>query len=196
MGDQANADQGRPVESRCGGALRAGFARNPCLVPPPRFGEGVRGWGLGDAIPILFLSGSPSPLRGGSRRGWGRASRRARRPHPPGPPLRSGEGGARQKLVDGSSPDPSPRPPPRSGEGEKSLASREEIDRISMKRSEGDGDPISAYRQCTTSASTRGERSLPSKAPATRSIPRRSGSFRSTQTSRPPSPPRSFRRHP
>jgi len=50
------------------------------LVPPPRFGEGVRGWGLRDAAP---------------------------RPHPPDPPLRSGEG-EKDKTSKRCTADPTP----------------------------------------------------------------------------------------
>ena len=59
----------------------------------------------------------------------------------PPAPLSEAERGEQDKRVTASTSDPSPRPPPRSGEGEKSLASRDEINRISMKRSEGDAEP-------------------------------------------------------
>jgi len=42
-------------------ALKAGFARNPCPVPPLRFGEGARGRGPGRAAPPEDLS-PPAPL--------------------------------------------------------------------------------------------------------------------------------------
>ena len=87
----------------------------------------------------LFLSGSPSPLRGGGRRMRGAGGvQRAVAPEDltPPAPLSEAERGEQDKRVTASTSDPSPRPPPRSGEGEKSLASRDEINRISMKRSE------------------------------------------------------------
>ena len=69
----------------------------------------------------LPISCSPSPLRGG---GWGEGS-----------------------GVAASNPSP-PAPLPAAGRGEKILAAREETDRISMKRSEDDADPIPARRDC------------------------------------------------
>src|SRR5262245_19647097 len=84
-----------PLGEAGGGGLRAGFARNPIRFPPPRFGEGVRG--------------------------WGRRARRAREDLTPQPPLRSGEGEPNQNAST-LPPDPTAprilRRPPRSGQGE------------------------------------------------------------------------------
>src|SRR5262245_36274638 len=78
------------------------------FVPPPRIGEGVRGWGLGAALQLSFVL-FPLPASG---RGLGGGVDRRAAPDdltPPGPPLRSGEGGAKQKQSASAPPFPSPK---------------------------------------------------------------------------------------
>ena len=79
--------QGSQCELR---ALRAGLARNSCLVPLPEAGRGLGG-GV-RARSQSSLCPVPPPRFGEGVRGWGLATTARRRPHPPGPPLRSGEG--------------------------------------------------------------------------------------------------------